>query len=237
MTRAGQLAEEGAAEGTMVIADQQTAGRGRLRRGWWAPAGTSLLLSLIFRPPLLPSQAQRLTMICSLSVCEAVERVGGVRAQVKWPNDVLVGERKLCGILTELGIQGSRLDFAVVGIGINVNLDLRDAPSFLAPATSLLQETGRPVSRLALLSALLGHIERRYLELRQGRSSHTEWADRLATLGHEVQVTSGVEQQIGLAVGVDQDGALLLRLEGGQQRRVLAGDVTLRPTSGPAGQE
>lgn len=218
----------GVSEGTVVIADEQTAGRGRLQRTWWAPAGTSLLLSLILCPPLLPRQAQRLTMICSLAVCNAITQVTGLHAQVKWPNDVLIGARKVCGILTELDVLGTRLNYAIVGIGINVNVDLNDAPPFASPATSLLAEIGGPTLRLDLLVAVLSGIERRYQALREGRSFHKEWARRMATLGHHVQVTSGSDQWSGLATAVDRDGALLLRLEDGSTRRVLSGDVTLR---------
>ena len=228
MSEACRLAEVGAPEGTMVIADEQTAGRGRLQRTWWAPVGSSLLFSLIFRPPLFPYEAQRLTMVCSLAVCDAIQDVSGVRAQVKWPNDVLVDGRKVCGILTELGVLGTELDYAIVGIGINVNVHMSSAPSLWAPATSLLQEVGHRVSRLGLLVALLSGIERRYFELRKGHSFHAEWADRMATLGHPVQVFDGEQPYRGLATGVDQDGALLLRLESGETRRFLAGDVTMR---------
>lgn len=211
----------------MVIADEQTSGRGRLERRWWAPAGSSLLLSLVFRPRLLPHQVQRLTMICSLAACDAIAGVTGLRAAVKWPNDVLVGERKVCGILTELELLGQRVDYAIVGIGLNVNVTFGAAPAMMSPATSLSMEAGHPVSRLDLLVALLSGIEGRYEALQAGHSFEEEWADRMVTLRRHVRVTEGQEEWQGLAVGVDRDGALLLRLPGGTTRRVLAGDVTL----------
>ncbi|MBN1640610.1 MAG: biotin--[acetyl-CoA-carboxylase] ligase [Anaerolineae bacterium] len=220
-------AEQGAPAGAMVLADEQTAGKGRLARSWWAPAGTGLLLTLVLRPRLVPRQAQRLTMICSLAVCDAIGSVGDLCPRVKWPNDVLIGGRKVCGILTELGLTGDQLDYALVGIGVNVNLDLGQAPPLMAPATSLSAETGRRVSRVDLLAALLGGLERRHDALEAGHSFHAEWARRLATIGQRVCVTSGTDQWLGDAIGVDEDGALLLRTEGAVQR-VLAGDVTLR---------
>jgi BirA family biotin operon repressor/biotin-[acetyl-CoA-carboxylase] ligase len=229
MDEARTLAEGGAPEGTVIVADEQTSGRGRLQRTWWAPPASSLLLSLLLRPGLLAQQAQRLTMICSLATCDAISEVTGLSAHVKWPNDVLIEGRKVCGILTELDVLEERIRYAIVGIGINVNVDFEDAPPLIVPATSLSIEAGRPVSRLELLVALCASIERRYVALREGQSFHQEWAERMATLGEPVHVTGGGEQWDGLAVGVDKDGALLVRGADGDVQRVLAGDVTLRP--------
>ncbi|HIP97407.1 MAG TPA: biotin--[acetyl-CoA-carboxylase] ligase, partial [Anaerolineae bacterium] len=223
-----RLAEGGAPEGTLVIADEQTAGRGRLQRTWWAPAGTALLMSLILRPDLAPRQAQRLTMLCSLAVCDAIAGTTGLVPAVKWPNDVLLRGRKVCGILTELGIEGPRLAYAVVGMGVNVNVDFGGAGELTLTATSLAQELRREGSRMELLRAILISIEERYARLRAGESPHAEWAARLATLGQRVIVTTPTEQWGGVAEGVDADGALLLRDENGVLRRILAGDVTLR---------
>jgi BirA family biotin operon repressor/biotin-[acetyl-CoA-carboxylase] ligase len=231
MDEARRLAEADASEGTVIVADEQTVGRGRLDRTWWAPPASSLLLSLLLRPGLPAQQAQRLTIICSLAVCDAISEVAGLQAHVKWPNDVLIGGRKVCGILTELDVLQVRIRYAVVGIGINVNVDFEDAPPLMVPATSLSIEAGRPVSRLDLLTSLCAGVERRYVALREGQSFHQEWAERMATLGEPVQVTGGGERWDGLAVGVDEDGALLVRGADGDVQRVLAGDVTLRPTS------
>ncbi len=220
-------------DGTLLVADEQTSGRGRLQRAWWAPPASSLLLSLIFRPLLASYQAQRITMICSLAVCEAIAEQSGLNPQIKWPNDVLIGKAKVCGILTELDLLGTRLNHVIVGIGINVNVDFRVAPPLMSPATSLLAETGHAVSRLDLLSALLASLERRYTALRNGQSFHQEWASRMATLGERVEVASGPEHWTGMAVGVDEDGALLVRMDDGNTQRILAGDVTLHsPASG-----
>jgi BirA family biotin operon repressor/biotin-[acetyl-CoA-carboxylase] ligase len=232
MDEARRLAEraapEGIPDGLVVLADEQTAGRGRLQRRWWAPPGSSLLLSLVLCPPLHARQAQRLTMICSLAVCDAIVAVSGLDAQVKWPNDVLLAGKKVCGILTELDLQGEQIRYAIIGMGLNVNVDFKAAPPLMAPATSVMTETGCPIPRLELLAALLASIERRYLALREGHSFHREWAERLATLGHQVQASGEHERWSGLAEGVDEDGALLLRLDDGRLQRVLAGDVTLR---------
>jgi BirA family biotin operon repressor/biotin-[acetyl-CoA-carboxylase] ligase len=241
---AKDLAAQGAPEGTVVLADEQAAGRGRMGRRWLAPPGTCLLCSILFRPHLPPTQAQRLTMLCSLAAADAVEQVAGLRVSVKWPNDLVVKSQspnlksqisnlksrnwcKLAGVLTETGVMGDRLDFVVVGIGINVNVEPDVLPSLAPDATSVLAEVGRRVDRGALLVALLDGVERRYEALRAGASPRREWAARLATLGQPVAVTTSAEVLTGVAESVDEGGALLLRTPDGALRRLLAGDVTL----------
>ena len=237
---AKQLAVQGAPEGSLVITDEQTAGKGRLGRRWLAPPGTGLLMSLLFRPhsrfSILHSsfsihQSQRLTMICSLAVVEAIEAVTGLAAAIKWPNDIVVQGKKAGGILTELGATGERLDYAVVGLGLNVNLDFGTVEAMgelAATATSLSQELGREVSRLALLWRILENVENRYQRLGAGELPHDEWASRLVTLHNHVIVDTPQGTVEGWAEGVDADGALILRTNSGECQRVLAGDVTLR---------
>ncbi len=229
---ARELAARGAPEGTLVIADEQTAGQGRLGRRWLAPPGTSLLMSLLFRPRFLaPYQAQRLTMVCSLAVVEAIEAVTGLAAAIKWPNDIVVQGKKTGGILTELGATGERLDYAVVGLGLNVNLDFGAVEAMgelAATATSLSQELGQEVSRLALLWRILESVEGRYQRLQAGELPHDEWASHLITLHNHVLVDTPQGVVEGWAEGVDADGALLLHTNCGERQRVLAGDVTLR---------
>ncbi len=229
---ARELAVQGVPEGTLVIADEQTAGKGRLGRRWLAPPGTSLLMSLLFRPHFLALyQTQRLTMICSLAVVETIEAVTGLSAAIKWPNDIVVQGKKAGGILTELGATGGSLDYAVVGLGLNVNLDFEavEAMGNLATtATSLFQELGREVSRLTLLWRILGSVEGRYLRLKAGELPHDEWASHLITLHNDVIVDTPQGVVEGWAEGVDADGALILRTNWGERQRVLAGDVTLR---------
>lgn len=234
---AKDLAAQGAPEGTVVVADRQTAGRGRLGRRWRAPVGTCLLCSILFRPRLSASQVNRLTMLCSLAAADAVKELAGIEASLKWPNDLVVesqasdhglhGWHKLAGILTETGMVGDRLDFAVVGIGLNVNVPTDVLPELAPKATSVLAETGREVDRLALLAALLKGIEHRYKQLQAGENPRDEWAARLVTLGERVAVTAGERVLTGVAESVDENGALLLRTSDGKRHRLLAGDVTL----------
>jgi len=228
---AHRLARQGTPEGTIVLADVQTAGRGRMGRRWEAPAGSSLLFSLVFYPRLEPQQTNRLTMCCALGVAEAILETTGLPATLKWPNDVLVHGRKVAGILTETGLTGDRLDWAIVGIGINVNFD-RHALRDLAPqASSLASEAGHRVSRQQLLHALLKRIETRLPELDRPDLLVEAWRSSLSTLGHRVAVATTGAIVRGLAEAVDRDGALLIRDDLGRIHRFLAGDVTILPNS------
>ncbi len=245
-----RLADEGAPEGTLAITDEQLAGRGRLERKWIAPAGSSLLMSLLFRPTFLaPTQVQQLTMICSLAAADAVVSVTGLRSALKWPNDLLLEGRKLAGILTELGFtharpapgraegspgeQATRLEWVVVGMGLNVNVDFashelhQDWPELADTAISLSMALGQPVPRLPLLHNYLAGVEARYDALRAGVSPHQQWAARLVTLGQDVVVRTPEGVYQGMAEAVDETGALLLRQSDRQVRRILAGDVSL----------
>jgi BirA family biotin operon repressor/biotin-[acetyl-CoA-carboxylase] ligase len=253
-----RLAEDGALEGALAITDEQLAGRGRLERKWVAPAGSSLLMSLLFRPSFLaPSQAQQLTMICSLAAADAVYDVTGLRSALKWPNDLILEGKKLAGLLTELGfaqafsdsdagrspsdrsreehsVRDNTLAWAVVGVGLNVNVDFgsgplsRDRPDLASDAISLAMVLGRRVSRLQILQRYLAGVETRYDALRSGISPHQEWVARLATIGQQVSVRAPDGVYRGVAEAVDETGALLLRQPDGQQKRFLTGDVTLR---------
>ncbi len=240
------MAEAGAVEGTLAIADHQLAGRGRIDRRWEAPAGSSLLMSLLFRPSFLdPSLAQQLTMISSLAAADAVQLITGLEIGLKWPNDLVLSGKKLAGVLTELGFgptAGSQasssrgdvpagwdqLAWSVVGIGINVNVDFSDQPELEPIAISLAMALGHPIPRLYLLQRFLEAVEARYDALRGGISPHREWAQRLVTLGQPVLVTAADQVYEGVAENVDRFGALLLRRPDGELMRVLAGDVSLR---------
>lgn len=228
-----RMAVEGAPEGTVVLADEQTAGRGRLNRRWIAPAGTSLLFSVLFRPqdsrdvpPLC------YTMICSLAVRDAAAQFLGISVGLKWPNDLVHRGRKLGGILTEISTCADGRQYAVVGIGLNVNWD-PSAAGFDYPATSLANAVGHPVERGAFLRAVVERIAHRYAALRTGNSPVREWEAALDTIGQDVVVELPGERITGVAVGVDADGALLVRTGDGA-RRIVAGDVRLRNAGGPS---
>lgn len=218
-------ATQGAAEGLVVVADEQTAGRGRLGRGWVAPAGVNLYVSLLVRPAV--AALKRLGMVAPLAVADAVTAVSGLDVRFKWPNDVRVGERKLCGVLIEAELAGELPAFAVVGIGLNVNLDLAQFPAIAGTATSIARELGRPVSREETLAALLNAFERRY-DCPDGEALRLAWRARLDTLGRTVDVAFAGRSEHGVAEDVDGEGSLLLRRADGSIVTLPSGEVTLR---------
>ena len=219
------LARTGEPEGVLAIADFQSAGRGRQERAWHSPAGTSLLFSLLLRPPIPPARALQAAMAVSLGVIQGIRLECGLTARLKWPNDILINGRKAGGILCELGLDGDRLDFAIVGVGLNVNFDPQDVEGIPPDATSILLELGRPQPRAALLRAILEETEPFYAAARRGESLRAEWARALETLGQYVRVALPEEEITGKAESVDENGALILRLRNRSQRTILAGDV------------
>jgi len=218
-------AKKGAREGTVILAEEQTAGRGRLKRAWLSPRG-SIALSIILHPT--SAQLPYLIMVASLASARCIEKVGGLEAQIKWPNDVLINDKKVCGILIESDVRGSAVDYAVIGIGINVNLKTADFPEIAATATSLSQELGRELSRREMIRCLLVEVESLYLALPEGDIVFREWRDRLVTLGKEVEVSSGKTSYKGIAESVASDGSLFLRQPDGSLIKIVAGDVSLR---------
>ena len=222
---AKEKAKQGALEGTVVIAGEQTAGKGRRQRIWFSPKG-SIALSVILYPRLdsLPS----LIMLASLAVVRSIETVTSLKPRIKWPNDVLVNGRKVCGILVESEVRGSKVGYAVVGVGVNVNLEASNLPAMLPGATSLSDELGRDVSLPGLVRRLLVEVEGLYLALESGGSIYEGWRDSLVTLGKEVSVESDGSRYIGIAESVARDGSLWLRHPDGGLSQIVAGDVSLR---------
>jgi len=219
-------AEGGAPEGTVVLAEEQTAGRGRLGRSWVSPAGTNLYLTLILRPSL--ERLRSLGIVTPLAVAQALEEATGLSPRIKWPNDVLVAGRKLAGVLIDTELSGQTPGYSLVGIGLNVNLDVRAVPEIAAIATSVRQELGHEVSREEMLAALLGHFEVLYVKAQRGTAVHAAWRSRLETLGRQVRVTVGGRVEEGLAEDVDAEGSLILRRADGSRATIAAGEVTLR---------
>lgn len=227
---ARDLGRQGAPEGTLVLAEQQSAGRGRMRRSWLSPAGVNLLLSLLLRPPINPDQAFILTMILALATSDGVQEVTGVRPLIKWPNDLYVGGRKLAGILTEFSVVENRVEYMVLGMGLNVNWDPGENPDILYPSTSLFREIGRRIPREGLLLAILKRFEESYRVLLTGEIMpfYRKWNDLSMILGKEVELDLGGERVRGTALRINRKGALMLRDVSGREREILHGDVSLR---------
>ena len=214
------------------MADRQTTGRGRLDRTWEAPTGSSLLVSVLLRPDLLPTHVHSTTMAAAVAASDACEEVAGFRPQLKWPNDIVVGDRKLGGLLAEAELKGETVDAVVVGMGLNVNWD-RPPPGLEDIAVAASEVAGRPVDREALLARFLDRFEEHYSALVEPggwRGTLLNYRRSSSTLGRDVRVELAGETFTGRAVEVTGEGHLLVKLAGGEVRRVPAGDVVhLRP--------
>jgi BirA family biotin operon repressor/biotin-[acetyl-CoA-carboxylase] ligase len=226
---AAARARAGAPAGLVIAADAQTAGRGRLGRSWHSPAGESLYFSILLRPTRPANEIPPLTLVAGAAVADAVAPLG-VAPRLKWPNDLqLVGRdgarRKLCGILTEMATTGARVEHVVVGIGINVN-GIDFPPELADRATSLRAALGRPIDRAALLAAVLAAFEPRYASFEhRGPAAAAAAFDAYAALPDRCRVNNGGAPLEGVALGVDDDGALRLRDDDGRIHRIISGEL------------
>jgi BirA family biotin operon repressor/biotin-[acetyl-CoA-carboxylase] ligase len=226
-----EAGRQGAEEGLVILADRQSAGRGRRGRTWVSPPGVGLYTSVLLRPRQPPTGLPLLTLVAGLGVVEAIEAIAGVAARLKWPNDVSVEGRKVGGILAETASADEKVSHIAIGIGINVNHGPGTLPEELFPAaTSLLLATGRRLPRGELAAAIYNGLDRWYQVFceEQIESILAAGRERSATLGRPVDVLADGERWQGLAVDLDFDGALLVREEGGDLRRVMASDVSIR---------
>jgi BirA family biotin operon repressor/biotin-[acetyl-CoA-carboxylase] ligase len=223
----------GSPEGLAVLADRQTAGRGRLGRAWASPPGVGVYTSILLRPRQPARHSPLLTLVAGLTVADAIAGITGLAPRLKWPNDVLVDGRKVAGILTEMASLDAWVGYVVIGIGINVNHGAGDFPEDLRlAATSLLLAAARPIPRGDVAAEVYNGLDRWYQVFCEGRFEAilAGGRDRSATLGQPVEVLGGEGGWEGLAEDLDADGALLVREEGGGLRRVLASDVSIRTT-------
>jgi len=221
---ARKQARKGARGGFLVAASRQTAGRGRLGRGWESPPDRGLYVSIVLRPDLPMTEAGKLTILGSVATVDAVEAVSGLRPQIKWPNDLMLGRRKLAGLLIETEPRGKRMAFAVIGIGVNVRQEAGDfSPDVRRLATSLYLATGQTYRRADLLVALLQALEHRLC--RPFDEAREAWTASSLTLGQRVTLTTARGRKHGQAMGLDESGALLLRGNSGEVETVTAGDM------------
>jgi BirA family biotin operon repressor/biotin-[acetyl-CoA-carboxylase] ligase len=227
-SKAYQLALGGAKEGELVIAESQEKGRGRLGRHWFSPPFLNLYLSLILRPKIPPQQASLITLMAAVATADAIRKFTGLLPLIKWPNDILLKDRKVAGLLNEIHSETDRIHFIILGIGVNLNVDGKMFPKEVRTmATSLKKEMGHSVSRKAFLQLLLQELEGWYMVfLKEGAAAILKaWRDRARIKGRQVKVHSFGETLVGVAIDVDKDGALILETAQGERKRIVAGDV------------
>lgn len=228
--RAKQLAEQGAPDRLLVVAQTQTAGKGRRGKGWVSPKGSGIWMSLILRPELEPGSASMLTLAAALAVSKGIETVSGLKTQVKWPNDIVINGKKVCGILTEMSSELNHIYYVIIGIGINVNMS--EFPEEIrSVATSCLIEGKKELKRALLIAAVMKELKYYYeLFLQQKDLSlfMDDYQSRLANIGKEVTVIGAKESFSGIAMGIDRTGELLVQMEDKSIRKVVSGEVSVR---------
>jgi BirA family biotin operon repressor/biotin-[acetyl-CoA-carboxylase] ligase len=225
-----KLARDGVKEGVVVFAESQTKGRGRLGRKWISPANQGLWFSVLLRPQLRPAEATQLTVAAATALARAIQNRTQISPDIKWPNDLLIGGRKIAGILTEMSAEVDRVNYVIVGMGVDVNQSASDFPPDVRKlATSLKLECGRPVHRAELAAAILQELDRDYLRVCRGEfpALADEWESRCTTIGQHVTVRIGERRVHGRAESLDDAGALLVRTEHGRIERIIGGDVTV----------
>ncbi|KUO68247.1 MAG: biotin--acetyl-CoA-carboxylase ligase [Clostridia bacterium BRH_c25] len=235
-TYAKKAAEKPFQEGTVVIAEEQTGGKGRLGRHWVSPRGKGIWMSIMLKPDILPNDAPKLTIAAALAVVKALWSCCRLEARIKWPNDITAGGKKLCGILTEMSAEADEIKHVIIGIGINANLELEDfGPEVSSIATSVKLESGNTVLRKDLAASVLYEFEEIYkVFVRDGSIKFflNEYKDKSAVLGKEIRVISKKEEITGLAVDISEDGHLVVKLADGSLREIMSGEVSVRSLCG-----
>jgi len=227
---AKDLGRQGAPEGTLVLAEGQSSGRGRMGRTWFSPRHANLLFSLLVRPTMGIEEIFILTMVLALAAIDAVKTVSGVSPMIKWPNDLYVEDKKLGGILTEFSVKGGNVSYVVLGMGLNVRWNPGEENGILYPATSILAETGARVSREELLVGILKQFENAYLRVSVGDVGDfcERWNRRSMLIGKSVALNTTDGSVFGRALRIDHNGALIILDEHGKERKIVCGDVSVR---------
>lgn len=228
--RAKLDADNGAPEGALVVADMQTAGRGRRGRTWSSPAGLNVYFTLILKPQYVPDKASMVTLVMALAVAEGIRETCGVEAGIKWPNDIVANGKKVCGILTEMSVERDFIHHVVIGVGINVGLQ-EFAPELAATATSLQAECGRKVPKAVLVANIMKAFEKHY-EVFRGKADLSgligSYNEMLVNRDREVRVLDPKGEYSGIARGINEVGELLVELPDGRVEKVYAGEVSVR---------
>ncbi len=228
-SEAYRMAREGGDEGEVVVADRQLRGRGRLGRPWLSPPGVNLYVSIILRPPILVSNAPLVTLMSAVATAKATKVISGLQPRIKWPNDLLINNKKVAGLLNEMRGKAGKVEFIVLGIGINVNMTMGLLPEEMKfTATSLKEELGYDISRVEFLSALLQEVDREYQAFSRGEAGRIlrQWEEFSQMVGKLVEMRSFNEVIRGRVKGIDSNGSLLLSAPDGSERRVIAGDIS-----------
>lgn len=229
---AKKIANEGCEDGMIVVAEEQGAGKGRLSRGWISPHAKGIWFSVVLKPPFLPEEAPKCTLMSAVAVVKAINKIPGVNAAIKWPNDILLLGKKLVGILTEMSAEFGHINYVVIGIGINTNATPEDYPEEVRPlAVSVADAATAPFTRVELLADILKNMEELYEKvLVEGfKPVLEEWKQYSCTLGQEVKVIAPDKTYLGTAIDIDEEGLLMVRKEDGVIEKVVAGDVSIRP--------
>lgn len=233
-TEAARLATEGAAHGIVVVADAQTSGKGRRGRQWESPAGENIYMSILLRPDCVPDRAPMLTLVMAYSVAKVLRELGFTDVQIKWPNDLVLSNKKICGILTEMQLKETEIDYVVVGVGINVNTS--EFPTDLKEtATSLYLEGRRILDREMIVESVVEHFDKEYqqfLEFRDLSFLKEEYNDMLINVGREVRVLEPGNEYTAYAQGINSEGELMVRTSNGEEKAIYAGEVSVRGVYG-----
>lgn len=229
-TAAKKAAENGAVHGTLVVSERQTGGKGRRGRAWDSPRGTGIFMTLILRPNMAPVHASMLTLVAALAVADGIRECTGAESLIKWPNDIVMSGKKVCGILTEMSADPDCINYVAVGIGINVNME--EFPEEIrGVAASIFTETGKKTKRSLLISAVMAAFERYYevfMKTTDMSGLLEDYNGKLANCGRTVRVLDPAGEYSGTAIGIDREGELLVGMEDTTVRRVLSGEVSVR---------
>lgn len=228
---AKEWAGEGAPEGAVYLAEEQGFGKGRLGRGWFSPRGKGLWFSVVVRPKINPVDVPQITLVAAVAIAASIYKATGLIPGIKWPNDLLAEKGKLCGILTEMNADMDRVEYVVIGAGLNVNITSGDIPRELqGVVTSIAMETGKKTDRVQLMQTILREMDYWYRTwLEEGfKPVLKHWKKWNITLGNKVEVSTFREVVAGTAIDVDENGALVVRLDSGEHKRFIAGEVSLR---------
>lgn len=234
-TKAKELASNGLEEGVVIISEEQIGGRGRLGRSWTSPKGKGIWMSVILRPDISPTEAAKMTQIAAAAVCKSIRQMG-IESYIKWPNDIIVNNKKVCGILTEISAELNRVNYLVIGIGINANIDEEEFPMEIRDkATSLKSAFKKEINRKDLTARVLSNFEELYLELINSNSIEKSIGickETSILLGKEIRIIYRDREELGVAIDLTNQGELLVKKKNGEIEKIISGEVSVRGVNG-----